>query len=155
MKLQLKRSVWIMLAAGVALYASLVAIFGFQGTVAFSVHFGRVAVAVAVLILYVPVIAKIFDEVPPPRRDYLLAGIILTWASAVGFSFWNEAGRIWHVDTSIFTNPIAGFFSLLLVLGGIFHLIAPDTGQGKMRIIAITIGIITGAGLVFVAPLFR
>lgn len=155
MKLQLKRSIWLMLLAGVVLYVTLVALLGFPGLVALAVHFGRVATAVAVLILYIPVLATIFDEVPPPRRDYLLAGIILTWLSAVCFSFWNEAGRVFGVDTSIFTNAIAGFFSLLLVVGGIFHLIAPDVGGGKMRTVAIVIGVILGAGLVFVAPLFR
>lgn len=155
MKLKLNRSIWLGLLAALVVYLSLVVALGFPGTVALTVHFGRVAIAVAVLILYIPVIATIFDEVPPPRRDYLLAGIVLTWLSAVGFSFWNEAGRVFDVDTSIFSSPIAGFFSLLLVVGGIFHLVAPDVGEGKTRITAIVIGIILGAGLVFVAPLFR
>lgn len=155
MKLPLRRSVWLSLLATVVLYLSLVVLFGFADIVALGVHFGRVSVAVAVLILYIPVLATIFEEVPPPRRDYLLAGIILTWLSAVCFSFWNEAGRVFGVDTSIFSSPIAGFFSLLLVVGGVFHLIAPDVGRGRTRLIAILIGVLLGAGLVFVAPLFR
>lgn len=146
---------WLVLLAVLLAYIGSVWLFGFAGPVALALHFGRVSIAVAVLILYIPAITSIFNEVPPPRRDYLLAGIILTWLSGVSFSLWNEMGRVFKVDTSIFTSPIAGMFSLLLLTGGVFHLIAPDTGGTWPRIIALVIGILVAIGVVIVAPTFR
>lgn len=158
MTLKLGRYIWFVLLAVAALYALLIALFGFEDRVALGVHFGRVAVATAVLIVYFPALKKIFKQVPAPGRDYLLAGIVFSWSSSDLFAFWNEAGRVFGVDTSIFTSPLAGFFSLILVVAGVFHLAAPDSadlGEGKRRAIAIVVGVIMAAGLVFVAPLFR
>lgn len=149
-----KTVTWLALIVVLASYAVLVALFGFAGPVALAIHFVRIAVTVAALIVYIQKLPTIFEEVPPPRRDYLLAGINFMLLSAVCFSFWNEAGRIWKVDTSIFTGPVAGLFSLFLVVGAGFAFIAPDTGK-KTRAIAIAVGIVLSVGLVFVAPLFR
>lgn len=151
----MKTLTWLILLAVLLSYIGAVWLFGFTGPVALALHFGRVSIAVAVLILYLPHITSIFNEVPPPRRDYLLAGIILTWLSGVSFSLWNEMGRVLQVDTSIFSSPIAGTFSLLLLTGGVFHLIAPDTGGARPRIIALVIGILVAIGVVLVAPHFR
>lgn len=139
----------------VAAYAALVAAVGFH-EIGLGINFFRVTVAVTVLVIYVPALGTIFREVPPPNRDYLIAGIILTWTSGVCFAVWNEAGRIFHVTTSIFTSPVAGFFSLLLVLGGIFHLRAPyATSHRGRNVVAVVIGVVVGAALVFVAPLLK
>lgn len=138
-------------------YALLVLVVGFEW-LAIPIHFGRVMFAAAVLILYIPVIATVFNTVPPPSRDYLLAGILFTWTSAIGFAFWNEIGRTFEVDTSIFTNPIAGFFSLLLVIGGAFHVIAPPrTGMGisRRRWVAVSIGIVIAIAIAVVSPWLR
>lgn len=143
------------LASATILYVVLVLVFGFAGPIAHTIQFGRVADAVAVQLIYLPALAYIFNEVPAPRRDYLLVGTILTWLSGLSFSVWNEMGRIFHVDTSIFTSPISGFFSLILVGGGIFLIIAPDTTGRRLKVIAVTIAITFGGLLVFVAPLFR
>lgn len=151
----MKTFTWLVLLAVLVAYVVSVWLIGFEGVVALTLHFGRVSVAVAVLILYIPAITVIFNEVPPPRRDYLLAGIILTWLSGVSFSLWNEMGRVFGVDTSIFTSPIAGMFSLLLLTGGVFHLIAPDTGGARPRAIALVIGILVAVGVVIIAPNFR
>lgn len=131
-------------AVAAVLYAAIVLIFGFMGVVAGTVHFGRVALATAVLIIYVPLIATIFKEVPAPRRDYLIAGIILTWTSALGFAVWNELGRRLGVATSIFVSPVAGFFSALLVAGALFHIVAPDADRHR-RVVALVVGVLVGA----------
>lgn len=141
-------------AAATALYIFVVALLGFQGFIANALNFWRVVLSVAVLIVYIPTISEIFREVPPPRRDYLLAGIILTWLSAICFSVSNEAGRIFGYPTSVYVNPLAGAFSLLLVLGGLFHLLAPGTATIKNSIIAVTVGILVGATVLFIAPMF-
>lgn len=151
----MKAVAWYGLFGAFVLFWALVFLVGFEGPVALTVNFFRVTLAVAVLIIYVPVITTIFQEVPPPRRDYLLAGIILSWASALLFAIGNEAGRIFDIDMSIFLNPIAGFFSLLLVSGGVFHIIAPPPTDNKTRIYALIIGVLISIGLVFIAPLFR
>lgn len=147
---------WILtvIAAGIALYVAIVAMFGFEGFVAQSIAFGRVVFATAVLIIYMPTIAVIFREVPPPRRDYLLAGIIATWASALCFALWNAAGQIFGATTSIFISPIAGFFSLLLVVGGLFHFLAPGIGPTRRAVMAVLIGIVVGILVNGVAPIF-
>lgn len=137
----------------IVLYVGLVATIGFEGLLALSIHFGRLAISMGVLILYIPSIKYIFVEVPAPRRDYLIAGILLTWLSGVGFSIWNVAGRVLHADTSIFTSPVAGFFSLLLLSGGVFHLIAPQVTQAITRREALLLGALFAALLVIVAPM--
>lgn len=150
-----KALTWLSLLVVLAFYAIIVVLFGFEGPVALAIHFARIAVTVAALIVYIERLPTIFEEVPPPRRDYLLAGINFMLASAVCFSFWNEAGRIFDVDTSIFTNAVAGLFSLFLVVGAGFALIAPDTGGKMIRVIAVAVGVVLSIGLVFIAPLFR
>lgn len=139
------------------LYVVTVMSFGFEGPIALIINFGRVSLAVAVLFIYLPTLGVIFKQVPAPSRDYLLAGIILTWLSGFLFAVSNEAGRIFNYDTSIFTNPVAGFFSFLLVAGAVFHIVAPDNqdGRERRRFMALVVGGIVGFLVVFIAPLFR
>lgn len=146
---------WLLFAGALFVYFMLILMLDFKGFVAYSVHFIRVAVSVAVLIIYVPAITTIFREVPPPGRDYLLAGILLTWLSGVSFSIWNEAGRVLGVDTNIFTSPVAGLFSLILLLGGVFHLLAPRTGKPHAKYLAVVAGLIVAVAVVLIAPYFR
>lgn len=117
-----------------------------------SIHFGRVMFAVAVLWLYIGLIRKVFVEVPPPSRDYLVTGIILSWISSLLFAFWNEAGAQFDWDRSIFTSPIAGYFSLILVTAGLFHWLAPNVSIGT-RIVAAAVGSVV-AFLIVVVPRF-
>lgn len=135
------------------LYTVLVMLVGFEGFVAYAIHFSRVAVGVAVLAIYLPAMTVLFQEIPPPRRDYLLAGILLTWLSAISFAVWNEMGRSFGMVTSIFLSPVAGFFSLLLVLGGLFHFLAPGTSNTRHKLLAISIAIVA-ALVVTILPLF-
>lgn len=150
----------LVLAAVLGSYLGAIALFGFEDAVALSVHFGRVSFGIAVLILFIPALTGVFLEMPPPARDYLVIGIILSALSSVGFAFWNEAGRQFGVDTSIFTSPIAGFLSLLLVISWIFCMLAPIYGKESIVtrrtwFAAVAAGIMVGGALVFVAPLFR
>lgn len=133
---------------GTLVYGVLVWLLGFPGFLAYAVHFGRVAIAVAVLTIYVPVVSSLFREVPAPRRDYLLAGILLTWLSSMSFAIWNEMGILYGVQTSIFVSPIAGFFSLILVVGGLFHYFAPGVIVGHRRYLALALGIAAGIFIV-------
>lgn len=153
-----KTITWLSLLVVLAIYTVIVNVFEFEGVIAFAIHFSRIALTVAALIMYIPMIPTIFEEIPPPRRDYLLAAVNFMLLSATCFSFWNEAHRIWpEVDNDIFTGPVAGLFSLFLCVGAGFALVAPDTsGDGKkVRIIAIVVGSVVSVGLVFIAPLFR
>lgn len=154
----MKFIVWVVLLVAALSYWLLVSTLGFTGLVAYSVQFSRIAVSVAVLIIYIPAIATIFKEVPPPGRDYLLSGIILTWLSSVSFSVWNELGRVFGTDVfdgRIYFSAVAGFFSLLLVAGGIFHLLAPSTAKRTTRIIAMIAGAVVATAFVLIAPYFR
>lgn len=147
--------IWLTILAIPVIYALVVMVVGFTGVVANAIHFSRVSLSVGVLILFLPALGVMFRQVPAPSRDYLLAGNLCLWLSASSFSIWNEAGRVFGVETNIFFSPIAGFFSLLLASAGVFHVIAPDTARWSTRIIAASIGIVVGIIVVFVAPLFR
>lgn len=135
------------------LYAGLVYLFGFEGGVAYTLHFIRTSLAASVLFLYVPIIYIIFEEVPPPRRDYLLAGIILSWLSNVSFSTLNSFGRVFEVDGSIFTSPWAGYFSLMVVVAAIFHFIVPETTSRFAKISSVVGGVVFAGSMLFVLPL--
>lgn len=156
----MKNRKWLLFAvAVVAAYISAVMLFGFISIANF-IHFGRVALPFAVLFLFVQRLPELFREVPPPRRDYLIACIICLTLSLVGFSLWNEAGRQFGVNTSIFTNPIAGFLSLIAVIGSAFGLVAlPRDVNGewgnRRKLIALGVGLVVGTMVVVVAPLFR
>lgn len=154
----MKSPAWFILGLVLLAYGTAVSMIGFPGFLAYAVHFARVSISVAVLIIYIPAIATIFREVPPPGRDYLLAGILLTWLSSVSFSLWNELGRVFGTDIfngSIFSGPMAGFFSLLLVAGGVFHLLAPSSTRRNTRTMALSVGAFVAAAFVLVAPYFR
>lgn len=146
---------WYVLAGVVIAYACVVSFVEFAGPVALVIHFVRITATVAAAIIYIQVLPTMFQEVPPPRRDYLFAAINFFLISLVCFSFWNEAGRIFKVDTSVFTSYIAGGFSIFAIIAAVFAMIAPDTGGNQPKILAVVIGAIMSAGLVFVAPLFR
>lgn len=148
-------SVWLSLLVVFLAYGTLVAIFGFPGMVALSIAFGRAAVSIAVLWIFIPYMSKLFDSIPPPGGDYLRMGVTLMWLSNTAFSFGNEYGRITDTDMSIFTNPVAGFFSLLVLCGGAFHLLAPTTEKPRTKYIAVGVGLIGATALVGVAPYFR
>lgn len=141
------------------LYTILVTLVGFEGPVAVSLNFFRVTFSTAVLILFIPFLKFIFEKVPPPQRDYLLAGIVCMWLSNLNFALSNEAGKIFPEkwDSSVFTNPVPGFFSLLVVVAGVAHFFAPDFVRNAThrRIVALSIGVVVGGLMAFVAPLFR
>lgn len=146
---------WFILVLIVSLYLFLVLMFEYSGWIALTIHFVRTTVVMAVLILYFPVVKDIFKTVPPPYRDFLLAGIILTELSNTSFSIWNEMGRVYGVDSNVFTSPVSGFFSLLVAIGGIAFLKAADTEDARKWFYALAFAIAFSVFLVFVAPLFR
>lgn len=151
----MKSIAWYLLFLTFFIYVALVLTLGFSGPVAYSVHFLRIAISIGVLWVFIPALPYIFNQVPPPGRDYLLAGIVLSWASNLSFSVWNEAGLQWGVDRNIFTSPVAGFFSLLVAAGGAFLLMAPSTDKPRTRYFALAAGLIGATALVFIAPYFR
>lgn len=118
-----------------------------------AVHFIRSAVVMAVLIMFIPSLR--FIHRPYKNRDFLLIGIILTELSNTSFSIWNEMHRIYNVDNSIFTSPISGFFSFLLIVGGVSLLLASDVEDTRRWVIALFAAMAFGAALAFIAPLFR
>jgi len=146
----------------VSSYLGLVALLGFEN-IAIPNHFARVALVTAGFILFVREIAGVFHEIPAPRRDYLLAGIICNSASGLGFSLWNETSRLFDVDSNVFTSPVAGFFSLLLTLSYVFFILAVPGYEGEdgnwfsrhWKTISIVIGCLVGLAIALVAPMFR
>lgn len=151
----MKATVWLFLIVMFLCYWLLVALLGFPGIVALLVAFTRTVLSIAVLWIFVPYLATLFSKIPPPGGDYLRMGVTLMWISNTLFSFGNEYGRITNVDMSIFINPVAGFFSLLVPCAGAFCLLAPTTEKNITKYIAIGVGIIGATALVFIAPFFR
>ena len=151
----MKYSVWYMIAAVILVYICIVYLFGFTEFVAVALQFIRVSITVTGLLIFGFTAPNLFSEIPIPRRHYLKAAIIFFFLSLVCFSFFNEIGRIWGVDNSVFTNPIAGLFSLLAIIAAALAIRAPDTGETHIKLIAGIIGIVLGFGLVYIAPYFR
>lgn len=151
----MKYLTWLVLLGVLLLYLVVVAIFSFPGVVAMAIHFTRITVTIAALLIYIRMAPTMFHQVPPPRRDYLFAAINFFLLSATCFSVWNEAGRVFYVDPSIFTSAVAGLFSLFLVIAASFAIVAPDIGGLKPKLIALGIGAILSVVLVFIAPFFR
>lgn len=151
----MKHLTWLVLAGVIIVYLLIVSVFDFPGPVALSIHFVRITATIAASLIYFQMLPTMFREVPTPRRDYLFASINFFLLSLISFSIWNEAGRIFGVDTSVFTSLVAGLFSIFAIIAAVFAIIAPDTGGNRPKIIAAAIGAILSVGLVFVAPLFR
>lgn len=136
-------------------YFVALALFGFAGPVAYTVHFTRLTIIMAQLILYIPYTYLLFTKIPAPNRDFLMAGTILYPLSNTLFSVWNEFGRIYGVDTSVFTSWTAGLFSLIAAVAGLALLRAADTDEKDRWIYALIGGVTFGVLLVVVAPQFR
>lgn len=146
--------IWSSLACILVVYTIMLVAIGYENRTALVVHFIRIVGTIASLILYIPVALQAFKEDPIPPRDYFLVGIGFILLGTVCFSVYNEAGRIWNIDTNVFTSPVSGLFSLFLVIGA-FLVVKPSTTRVRPRVIAIVAGIILSIGLVFIAPLFR
>lgn len=137
--------IWLSFLGVTFLYVAAVALIGFEGPLAATIHFGRIVMPIAALIIYVPKLVDIFKEIPTPRRDYLLVGLLLLLLSAIGFVGMNTAGQF-GVVTSVFKNPVAGFCSLLLVGGAGFLWFAPDVNiRHGLRVAALVTGLVVGA----------
>lgn len=148
---------WLLLLILIASFCGVVLVFPFEGAVALSIHFVRIAATVAGAIIFMRLLPARLKK--PLRRwargDYLIVAVNFFFISLVCFSFYNEAGRIFDVDTSVFTSFVSGGFSVLAIIAAAAAIIAPDTGSNRPKIIAVAIGAVVSVGLVFVAPLFR
>lgn len=149
------KSPWLIIAAPFVLLACAVLVFPFEGPIALSIHFARIAVTVAGSILFMRTMRALFRKTVWDRTDYFIVSINFFLFSLVCFSFWNEAGRIFDVDTSVFTSYYSGGFSLLAIVAAVSGIIALDTEGLKPKWIALAVGVVLSAGLVFIAPLFR
>lgn len=135
-------------------YACFVYVVGF-GWIALPIHFGRVMFPAAVLVLWIPLVPFLFRTQPVRREDYLLASVFFLFTSALGFANLNDIGQTFGVDRSIFTSPVAGFFSLLLVIGGVFALVAPPSDVSFFRRVALAIGLLNALVIVVGLALVR
>lgn len=151
----MKYLTWWILAAVIAAYGLVVSVVPFEGPVAVTIHFCRLAATTASWIIYIQIIPLMFQEIPAPRRDYLLASINFFLLSLIAFSHLNAAGRLFGVDTSVFTSYIAGLFSIFAIIAAVLALKAPDTGGIRPKVIAVIIAIIWTGGFAFFDPVFR
>lgn len=145
---------YIFLIAVFGTYIVLVLLFGYIEPIALGVHFLRIGIVMAVLVIFVPSIKYIFVR-PYRSRDFLLLGIILAMLSNELFSVWNEIHRVFGIDNDVFTSPVSGFFSLMVAAAGVMFLRASDVIDENKWILALIIAIIFSGLLVFVAPMFR
>jgi len=100
----------------------------------------RMTLALAVICLYLPAVKNLFRTEPYQDKDYLIAGILLTWISIAGFAVWNEIGRIFKIPTTVTVSAIAGYFMMVVGVGGYFHLRAPKV-SGRRIWTAVLVGI--------------
>lgn len=148
-------TVWLIMGMALTFYLSMVSLFGFENRVALAVHFLRFATVTTALIIYLPALRNLFKEVPPPGRDYLLAGFVGFMLSNDYFSIMNEAGRIFKIDTSIFTSWQAAIGSVIVIVAAGFSVVAPGKDRTVSPYLAGAIATILAILLVFIAPLFR
>lgn len=150
---------YVVLVSAIIAYIGLVITFGYTESFGLAIHFSRTAVVMAVIIMFVPAMKYMFDTRHNTKsyrnRDFLLGGIILTELSNVSFSFWNEMYRIFGVDNNIFTSAISGFFSFLLILGGVSLLLASNVVETKRWVFALVVSVLAGVTLAFILPMFR
>lgn len=85
----------------------------------------RFITSMAVLALYTPAALSSLRKRAFDSADFLIVGIALTWLSAVMFAVSSELVRLINIDPLIFTIPVVGFFGVVLVMGGVFHMSAP------------------------------
>lgn len=132
-------------------YFIIVQIVGYE-RIGIAIQFGRVAIATAVLIIVAPELLYVFRQSPAPHRDYFFIGFFLVFLSAVGFAVFNVVGKLFDIDTNIFTSPLGGFLSLMLVAGGTFVVVVPDDKHLKAS--AVGVGLVLALLVTIIAPLF-
>lgn len=134
-------------ALALTIYAALVWQLGSE-SVTPALRFTRTALAVAIAFVYLPALRTLFLHQPPPGRDYLIAGIVATWLSVVFAMLWNELS-----DALAFTDQVrrsvAGVFGLLMAGGALFHVLAAAKSGRPRLAIAVVVGVLAAAALVF------
>lgn len=66
------------------------------------------------------------------REDYLLLGIVVSWASDVCIRAWVSVMRFLGRPETIVDHPMLGLFILWSIIGGSLHLTAPNAFRGKV-----------------------
>lgn len=85
----------------------------------------RFITSLAVLLVYLPMAVRSFTKTKMEGADYLITGIAFTWLSALLLAASNEASRILQTGSFFLSVPIVGFFGMIMVMGGVFHITAP------------------------------
>jgi hypothetical protein len=134
-------------------YVFSVTAFGYEDVVPFILYLRAAGIA-AVFGVYALVVNSIFKSKKPPPSDWLLAGILLTWASALGNAITFELGQIYDFDTGIFVNPVNGFFGLLLFLGAWCHFKAMEFQNTRFKLAIMGGGMIAAVFIVFGSEIF-
>lgn len=151
--------VWLALAAVLASYAAVVSIFPFEGPLGLTVHFTRLTITIAativIAVIYIQMIPGMLKGEYSRSVSYLFTAMGFFLFSLVCFSFWNEAGRIFHVNTNVLTGFIPGGFSVLAIIASVFALLSTGTENVRLKIIALAVGMIISACMIFVTPQFH
>ena len=152
----MRTHIWLIIGLILSAYVAAVSLFGFDGPIALIINFVRAVLAVAILVYYAPALANLFKEDPPPRRDFLVMGILFMVLGAVLSTFWNEWDHVYSLGLTLFNSPVGGLVSLLLTIGFYFMITAPNVERPVIpKWLAILIGVATMGSLLFMWPLFR
>jgi len=89
-------------------------------------------VAAAVCVTFMRETVRIIVLGNVDREDYLLLGIVISWASDVFIRAWVSVMRFLGRPESIVDHPILGLFILWSIIGGSLHLAAPNAFRGKV-----------------------
>lgn len=149
----MRRLVWLGLLITLLVYIGTVLLFGYGDSIALSIHFSRFALTTAALIIFLPRLDEVFAYIPAPDRHYMIFSINFILISNWLFSVWNGIGLIFKVNTNVFSSPVSGALSFLVVISCMSLLLIPSITEKKItKIRAVAVGIVAAIILVFGLP---
>lgn len=115
-------------------------------------------VAAAVCVTFMRDTVRIIMLGDVDREDYLLLGIVVSWASDVCIRAWVSVMRFLGRPESIVDHPMLGLFILWSIIGGALHLTAPNSFKGKVPAenwVKLGITVLFGTTIAFVLIFLR
>lgn len=149
----MRRLVWLGLLITLLVYSIAVILFGYKDPIALSIHFSRFALTTAALIIFLPRLEEVFAYIPAPDRHYMIFSLNFILVSNWLFSVWNGIGLIFGINTNVFSSPVSGALSFLVVISCVSLLLIPSITKRKIvKVRAVVIGLLAAVVLVFGLP---
>jgi hypothetical protein len=116
-----------------------------------------IGMAIACIILYLPIASEAFRVRRMTSGQQLAAGICVTWLGTMLNRAYNLVWRVRNPDEQMFlvNSDFVNFTIFLIILGGVLHTTVPDLKTGEIRrrswlflAIAILVGGVVAGGII-------